>query len=251
MRVLDYIPGPLAALALLVSIGGSAFSWNQAQGGLKGLTALGWTAIAMGALALFGSLILTWRNHRELDSATRQRQRLREVAHAEVRLAIKQVTFPFFTLFGDDTEEAMLDLSPEHIEDPERLSRVLAIDIRSKDRPFPGGTFDIPWSQILKMNADRGADRIDRALQIYAAYLEAEVIELLSDFRTSEFLVLRLQGLDELVEMNTRVKLLRFPFPGSRKGETLGMFGYQGFWRTVLELDQTLAKDPARLRRRL
>ncbi len=247
MKALDYIPGPLGALALLISIGGSPFSWDKSQAGLQGLTGLGWTSIALGALALFSSLFLTWRRHGELDTAARQRRKLRSIADGEVRLAIKQVTWPFFTLFGDDTEDAQLELVPNHIEDADRLAAVVKVDIRSKDRAFPGGTFDVPWAEILKDNADRGIARIDRALQIYAAYLDPGVIESLSDLRSSEFLVLRLGRLDEYVEMNTDVQFISFPFPGAKGGES----GYGSFWNIVRVLDELLAKDPDRLTRRL
>ncbi len=246
MKTLDYIPGPLGALALLISIGGSPFSWDGSQGGLQGLTGLGWTSIVLGALALFSSLFLTWRRHGELDAVAHQHRKLRSIADGEVRLAIKQITFPFFTLFGDDTEGAQLELVPDHIEDADRLASVLKVDIRSKEQPFSGGNYGVPWAGVLKGNADRGIARIDRALQIYAAYLKPEVIESLSDLRSSEFLVLRLGRMDESVEMNVDVKFLSFPFPGARMGDC----GYTSFWNTIRVLDGLLAKDPDRLRRR-
>jgi hypothetical protein len=163
-----------------------------------------------------------------------------------VRLAISQITWPFFTLFGDDAKETILELVPAHIEDPDRLATVMRVDIRSKDRPFPGGTFDVSWAGVLKMNADHGVARIDRAMQIYAAYLEPSVLEALSELRTSEFLVLRLQRLDEHVEVNRKVAFLEFPFPG-RGPES----GFRQFWAVIRKLDGSLQKDPARLRRRL
>ena len=101
------------------------------------------------------------------------------------------------------------------------------------------------------MNADHGVERIDRAMQIYGAYLEPSVLELLYDLRTSEFLVLRLQRLDELIEMNTQVEFLSFPFPGSRKGEDFTSYGFGKFWTTIRALDGLLAKDPIRLQRRM
>jgi hypothetical protein len=188
--------------------------WDPSQQGLRRVTAVGWTTGSVGLAALAVSALVTWNRQRELRRQTVQRDQLRAIADAEVRLALSQITWPFFTLFGDDSEEAVLALAPAHIEDPSRLATVMRVDIRSKDRPFPGGTFDVSWAEVLKMNADRGAARIDRAMQIYAGYLEPSVLEALSELRTSEFLVLRLQRLDEYVEMNREVALLEFPFSG-------------------------------------
>ncbi|MGH8005490.1 MAG: hypothetical protein ACREQ3_00585 [Candidatus Binatia bacterium] len=121
----------------------------------------------------------------------------------------------------------------------------MGIDIRSKDRAFPGGTFDVSWAEVLKLNADSGTVRLDRAMQIYASYLALPVMEALSEVRTSEFLF-RLQRLDEHVEMNTQVAHLEFPFDGRR-----GEFGFGQFWAMVRKLDGLLTKDLKRLRRRM
>lgn len=240
MKVLDYVPAPVAFAALLVSLGGP---FNATAAGE--LTLLGWATLAFGAAALIAALVLTRRAHRELDVQARQRNHLREIADAEVRLAVKQITWPFFTLFGDDTEASMQELVPEHVGDEGRLSQVMRVDIRSKDRAFPGGTFDVSWAEVLKMNADSGTARVDRAMQIYASYLSPSVLEVLSELRTSEFLW-RLQRLDEHVDMNTQVAHLEFPFDGPR-----GEFGFNEFWAYIRKLDRLLAKDPKRLRRRM
>ena len=241
MKALDYVPAPVAFAALLVSLGGP---FNATTGGQ--LTLLGWATLGLGAAAMVAALVLTRRAHRELDAQASQRRHLREIADAEVRLALKQITWPFFTLFGDDTEESMHELVPEHIQDATRLTAVVGVDIRSKDRAFPGGTtFDISWAEVLKLNADSGTVRLDRAMQIYAGYLAPPVMEALSEVRTSEFLF-RLQRLDEHVEKNTQVAHLEFPFV---RGPW--EFGFGQFWEMVRKLDGTLTKDLKRLRRRM
>ena len=248
MKALDYVPAPVAFVALLVSVGGSSFSWDSVQ---RQLTPLGWTAIALGSLALAGSLFLTWRQHRDLDLQRRQRDQVRAIAHAETRLAVGQITWPFFSLFGDESEESFLQLAPPHIEDAERLTKVMQIEVRSQTPGLSGGTFGISWAEVLKRNADSGAARIDRVMQIYAAYLEPEVLEALSELRTCEFLVLRLQRLDEHVEENAQIAFLHFPFPSPPEINDRFGSGFLSFWTIVRRLDQRLLREPARLRRRL
>lgn len=172
----------------------------------------------------------------------------RLLAHAEIRLALRQITWPFFSLFGDDTEESDLQLVPEHIEDMQRLASVMRIEVRSRTPGLSGSTFDVPWAEVLKENADRGAARVDRSMQIYAAYIEPPILEALFELQTSEFLA-RLRRLDEHVRVNTHVKFLDFPFVNAP--DMSDRFGFGQFWATMRKLDTLLDKNPDRLRRRL
>ena len=123
----------------------------------------------------------------------------------------------------------------------------MKIEVRSKTPALSGSTFDVPWAEVLKQNADRGAARVDRALQVYSAHLEPQILNLLFELRTSEFLA-RLQRLDEHVEMNTHVKFLDFPFVNAP--DMSDCFGYGQFWATIRQLDRLLERDANRLRRR-
>lgn len=126
----------------------------------------------------------------------------------------------------------------------------MRIEVRSKTPGLSGSTFDVPWAEVLKGNADRGTERIDRAMQIYAAYVEPEVLEALSELRTSEFLW-RLRTLDEHVNTNTHVAFLEFPFPNPPGASNRMEFGFRQFWALIHSLDALLQKDPDRLRRRM
>ena len=250
MNAFDYIPALVAFVALLVGVTGRS-KWDSTQTGLRRLTPTGRATIALGTAALLASMLLTIRAHNSADAATQQRDRLRKIAHSEIRLALHQITGPFFILFGDDSAEAQLQLVPPHINDPDRMVSVLRIDVRSKNTSLSGSSYPVPWVEVLKGNADRGATRIDRDMQIYAAYLEPEVLDALSELRTSEFLVLRLQLLDEHVKDNTGAAFLPFPFaspPGMRDRMD---FGFEPFWSLINKLDKLLEKDPTRLQRRL
>lgn len=247
-KKLDYVPGIVAFLAVGMGISPTP-KWNAAQ---EQLTYFGWATIGLGLSALIASMLLTYFRHKEFELQTEQRKRIEQIAHSEIRLAIKQITGPFFSLFGDSSEESIFEIIPEHIEDPDRMAAVLRIELRSNN---PGelmsGYFEETWDKVLKMNADHGAERIDRAMQIYGTYLEPSVLESIYEIRTSEFLVLRLQRLDELVETNTKVEFLSFPFPNFEKGEDLYTWGYGKFWKMVRILDGLLVKDKERLHRRM
>lgn len=83
-------------------------------------------------------------------------------------------------------------------------------------------------------------------LQIYAAYLDSEVLALLSELRTSEFLVWRLQRLKEHVDNNIHVRgpiLFHYVEPNPSHP-----WGYEQFWSLILALDRKLLKDTDRLR---
>ena len=248
-KTLEHIPAVVAFLAVIMGMSTNP-KWDPTQAGLHRVTAFGWATAGLGVTALVASGVLTRIRQRELDRQTTQRKQLRRTSHAEVRLALRQVTWPFFSLFGDDSEEAEFQLVPEHIEESARMASVMRIEVRSRTPGLSGSTFEVPWAEVLKGNADRGTERIDRAMQIFAAYLEPEVLEALSELRTSEFLW-RLRTLDERVNTNTHVAFLEFPFPNPPGASNQMEFGFRQFWRLVRSLDGLLQKDPDRLRRRI
>ncbi len=246
MKYLDFVPPVVAFIAVTIGVY-PVTKWDATQDGLRQLTTWGWVTVGLGAAALLASILTTFKRQNELHVKKEQLEEIKKIAHSEIRLGLRQITWVFFTLFGAENEDSWLELIPPNVDDPETLDAVLKVDLRSKDRAFHGGTFGIPWFEVLKLNSDKGALKIDRALQIYASYLEPEVLYELSELRTSEFLVLRLQGLDEHVSDNKDVKFITFPFPGNRMGDC----GYEKFWQHIRKLDKLLVKEPVRLKRRL
>lgn len=246
-RILEYIPAIVAFFAVVMGL--SPFQkWDSTQAGLRHVTPFGWVTCGSGIAALVASVWLTRHSQRESDRKVRQQEHLRKISHAEARLALRQITYPFFTLFGDDSSEAELDLVPKHVKDRKTLGSVMRIDVRSTS-PFDHGYGPLPWHRLLKSQADLGALRLDRVMQIYAAYLEPEVLEALSELRTSEFLVVRLQSLDVHVNVNQQLKLVEFPFVNAP--DLSDCWGFGQFWQKMADLDGLLYKDPDRLRRRL
>ena len=155
------------------------------------------------------------------------------------------MTVPIYFLSAPDysKKDPPLNLVPSLLDDHARYAEVMKIDIRSN-------AYDTTtWAEYLQRKATSGAARLERTLQIYAAYLEPDALETLSELRTSEFLY-RLQTLDEHVSDNTHVKLLHLPFP-RQLGEEDMDFGFGRFWELIRRLEKLLDRvDPAVLRRR-
>lgn len=121
-KKLEHIPAVVAFLAVIMGMSTNP-KWDATQTGLHRVTTFGWATAGLGLAALVASGVLTRIRQGELGRQTTQRGQLRRTAHAEVRLALRQVTWPFFLLFGDDSEEAEFQLVPEHIEESGRMRR--------------------------------------------------------------------------------------------------------------------------------
>ncbi len=245
--MLDYIPGILAFAAVIVAIGGEKKT-NPAKRGLRRLTKTGWAVLTLAVIALLTGLAATRRSQLALEAQANQRKILRSVADAEARLALHTITGCFFLLLGDDGPNARFALVPPHVFDSKRIQAAQSIEIREPLQIFFPPT---SWAELLKSSADRGSQQLTQALQIYAPYLDPEVLALLSELRTSDFLVLRLRGLDDYVSANKEVKKLCFYFvdpPGMHDHMDTG---YDRFWKIVLRLDMILEKDETRLEHRV
>lgn len=245
--MLDYLPGLVAFVAAMVAIAGAPKT-DATKRGLRQLTRTGWIALALALIALLGSVTLTHRAQLAAEVQATQRRAVRSAAHAEIRLALHTLTRWFFLLLGDDGPNARFALVPPHVFDGPRLREAQRIDIR---RPLTIFAPPTTWAELLKSSADRGSEQLTQSLQIYAAYLDPETLSLLSDFRTSDFLVLRLRGLDDYVQMNQHVDTLGFHFVDPPGMHDRMDTGYDRFWRLVARLDTLLEKDTTRLARRL
>lgn len=90
------------------------------------------------------------------------------------------------------------------------------------------------WKDSIQSAAIRASGDIDRTLQIYAAYLNSEVLAAVSALRHSEFLF-RIQRIDEQPMLDVpREDRNHFP-PDA--------FGYEHFWKLVVQLDEMLLRD--------
>lgn len=245
--MIDYLPGAVAFAAALLAIAGGKKTISTKRG-ISRPTRTGWFALGLAVAALASGMAITWRSQQLLEAQARQRATLRSVAHAELRLALHSITQWFFLLLGDDGPHARFALVPAHVFDMKSVQEAQTVDIRK-----PLAIFSPPttWAELLQTSADRGSQQLTQVLQIYAPYLEPDVLALLSELRTSDFLVLRLRGLRDHVEMNKHVQTLGFHFvdpPGMRDHLDTG---WDRFWKIMVQLDRLLERDTKRLERRL
>ena len=205
---MDFIPGVVAfAAAVLAVMGGDKI--DKSERGLRRITRVGWLAIVIAILALGAGIAVTRHSQEALAEQERQHRIIRSVADTEIRLAVRTITQWFFFLTGDDNASTRFALAPPHIFDKQRVQAAQDMDIRkSPSFVWPPTS----WAELFKSSADRGSQQLTQTLQIYAAYIDPEVLALLSELRTSEFLVLRLRGLDDYVSANQGVKVLGFHF---------------------------------------
>ncbi len=245
--MIDYIPGVVAfAAAALATFGGDKTA--KSQRGLRRLTRVGWLAIILAIIALIAGAAVTYRSQQALAEQERQRKVLRSIADTEVRLALRTLTGWFFMLVGDDGPEARFILAPPHILDRDKILAAQEIDIRKPMEIFSPAT---SWIELLESSTTRGSQQLTQALQIYAPYLDPGTLELISELRTSEFLILRLGGLRDYANINKDVKELHFHFidpPGMLDRMDTG---YERFWKIVMRLDNILELDRNKLERRL
>jgi hypothetical protein len=243
-----YLSALMALAAAVVGcIGGTA---DAAATGLQRITLIGWIAIAA-ALVSFSVIVYeTRRDHSKIRWQESQRKTVASIAHAELRLALRRLTGPFLEIFGDDWSE--FTLVPKQAMDGQARSRVAETDLRAQG-PYTRTDDSKPaWWQIFQEAASQAAARIDRVLQIYATYLDAESLGLISELRSSQFLADRLLRLDDLVELNRTLKTpLHFRYVESQGGDQRDMFGYEDFWRLLTALDARLDRDERRLRHRV
>jgi hypothetical protein len=244
--MIDYIPGVVAFVAAFLAVVGGDKT-DQSKRGLRRVTRVGWLVISLAVLAFGSGIAITRHTHQALEVQERQRKVVRSVADTEIRLALHTLTGWFFMLVGDDGLDARFALVPPHILDMQRVRAAQEIDIRKPLEIFSPAT---SWAELLESSATRGSQQLTQALQIYAPYLDPETLALLSELRTSDFLVLRLRGLSDYVSMNKNVTTLGFHFV-----DPLGMLdhmdtGYERFWEIVARLDKVLELDQNKLERR-
>jgi len=242
--MLDYLPIILGFAAAMLAIGGEKKT-NPAGRGLRRLTKSGWAALMLAMVALLTGVATTRRSHLALEAQENQRRILRSIGDTEVRVSLRTITNWFFALFHEDIKKTRLDLVPPHLFDNERIQAVKSIDIRQP--VFLSPDYSESWAHILKSGADRGSQELNQAVQIYAPYLDPEVLSLLLELRTSDFLELHLKSLDRYADMNKSEKTLNFYFVKPRGSVQPQAPGYERFWEILSRLDTILEKDKTRL----
>lgn len=199
MDLIAYLPAIVAFAAALVAIVGAP-KWDPTQTGRRRLTQAGQVVLALAALALLASSILTWRAQSAADTQRINRERVTLIAHTELRRALRQLSGPFDDALWETGRSFSLGefgIVPAGILDPQSRKALASLNLHAESPFTPAEGPPLAWGAALAENARAAAGQIDRVLQTYAAYLDADILVLISDLQTSEFFQLRLLGLDD------------------------------------------------------
>ena len=174
---------------------------------------------------------------------------------------------------GLNRSSTALDLVPLNVDplDHGHRTTLASTDLNAPYPPSLGRKAEsvIRWARAFQRAALRGSEDIDRVLQIYSAYLESDVLVRVSYLRTAG-LLRRLTKLDDHVtervgpfsykppekinplERPTSDYPARFyyadPGPKNEPKDPSRDWGYDSFWRLVVELDCLLIGDEELLR---
>jgi hypothetical protein len=244
MELVAYLPAVVAFVAAIVAIVGAP-KWDSNKRGWLRLTRAGRLTLLLAGFALLASVVLTWRSQVAADSQRASRERISLVAHRELRLALRQLSGPFYKVLSREfgAVQPEFGIVPANILDAKSRKVLASLDLNANAPVAP----PLKWGDWFAYRAKAADDGIIHVLQTYAAYLDADVLVTLSDLRTSEFFELRLKGMDKFLEMN------------SYKGSEPILFsivdpsspipsGYEHFWDVMIKLDSQLSKDETRRR---
>jgi hypothetical protein len=201
IRFLDYIPPLIAFAAAVVGVLGAP-KWDAQAAGLSRITPMGWLVLAIGATALSASVLLTARNHREQTNQKQAKERITEIGKSQILRAINHTVFPF----QHDTiwrRQCGRPESPLDLLDDARRECLATLDLNS-DSTYRNGSYDVvKWHNLLQSAAQKGAEEIRIALQIYASYLPPDVMEATTSLLYSRFLQYRLLLIHDVIDANT------------------------------------------------
>jgi hypothetical protein len=244
MPLLDYLPSIVAFLAALAAIVGAP-KWDPSKRGLQRLNTAGRVTLVVAAGAFVASVLTTWR------SQPLHRAQMIAAAHTELRVALKMLTEPFADAFYHDSPPGYvdasgdigpLDLAPPAVFDSRWRTAIAQLDLKQKIALDDAGR--ARW-QVFQDAATSSAARIDRVLQLYGTYFDPEVLTLVLQLQSSEFLEMRLKRLGEFVHDNEFIdRPIPFVYVDPREGgDGHGdRFGYESFWSIIKQLDTKLEK---------
>ncbi|MDO9453944.1 MAG: hypothetical protein Q7J29_13920 [Stagnimonas sp.] len=202
VRLLDYIPSVISFAAAVAAVVGSP-KWDSQASGFAKITPYGWGVMAIGATALAASLLIIKRNQKDQTIQRATRERIAAIGKARLLKALGHAVHPFWNYSiwerTFDVPESPLDLL-----DPERRKALASLNLNSKS-PYSDGTdTEFRWFNIIENAAEQGSAQLTTALQIYSAYLPAEVMDAVTKVLYSTFLNIRLIGIHGVVAANTR-----------------------------------------------
>ena len=228
-KLLNYLPAVIAFSAAVVAVIGAP-KWNAQADGFSKITSQGWLVLAIGAMALCASILVTARNSTVQAKQKQLKEQIAAIGRSQLMRAMNHTIFPFrdSVIWREQCEKPE---SPMDLLNPERREILASLDLNADSSYRYGSSDVVKWHSLLESAATKGAQEITTALQIYAAYLPADVMEAMSKLLYSDFLQHRLLRIHDIIDANTRGNPDRaVPFFWAKQ-DGMHNADYEQFWR--------------------
>jgi hypothetical protein len=200
-KILDYLPPAVAFAAAVIAVIGSP-GWDPNATGLSKVTAAGWFVLLLGAAALITSILITLRDARQSIEEEERQIRVANIAKSQLLSALGHMVYPLVgrEIWGKALEPAN---APLEMLNAERRNLLASLNLNSAS-PYADGSFaEIRWHEMIERAGHEGVERITTTLQIYASYLEFNVLEALTILLDSPFLKHRILHMHDFILANT------------------------------------------------
>jgi hypothetical protein len=191
--MLDYLPAIIALSALMFSVRGG--TWDHKQRGLRHITKIGWLSLGLGIAACIVSLIQTYTSERKQEWQEQQKAEVRAIAEGELHESILSMFSPFEKLYWNIMYEfPTLPQCDSCFRDHNAFSTWLTTPaIMEKfyhyyinDSPkWPED--DRTWGNLFYSNTKEVLADMERTLEKYSMYLDAETMTDVKRLEMHEF----------------------------------------------------------------
>jgi hypothetical protein len=143
VSILPYMAAAGALAAALIAIAGKP-KWDPEKRGLRKLTMTGWIVGTLAIVAFLCTTALTWSAQRSAELQNAQREKIQQLAHTELRLALQKLAEPFVGLRLRARHPMRNDPSGP---------------IRTSGKGFPEFMLDIHYYTLIATETDPDAER--------------------------------------------------------------------------------------------
>jgi|SRR5580698_560738 hypothetical protein len=211
-----YLSAGFALAAALVGIVGDTH--DSGRQGIAGITSLGWAAIGVAVLSFIVILRETYLDHRKIDWQVLQKEKVKEVANAQVVDAVMHFLNPFRVLmleiFQRRTDSGIdldkLDKSPTYVlgllHSPTIRAEIESLNLRAKPNVYP----PLLWWEYLSSSASEARELLNQAAMKYSGYLDSDCLVAIEGIRCDKVVSFLFPGLRELESANKQIEPLSF-----------------------------------------
>jgi hypothetical protein len=195
-----YAPALFGFVATLIGILGDTH--DSARPGVAGITALGWGAIVVAALAF---LVIYWQ--------ARQRAKIAHIGDRLVVRAVMRLLTPFGCFLRETWQKPndlgldldQLDTNAAYIIDqlskPAVRAEFGSVDLRAKPNVYP----PLLWWEYFAECASQASESLDRISATYIEYLDTETLVFIQDLLEDDLISFRLARLGENISANSHI----------------------------------------------